>query len=54
MHTNTDLTKIDKFNYLVSLLEGTASRAIAGLPITEENREFKIPGRLTSRTADRK
>ena len=37
MHTNTDLTKIDKFNYLVSLLEGTASRAIAGLPITEEN-----------------
>ena len=37
VHTNTDLTKIDKFNYLVSLLKGTASRAIAGLPITEEN-----------------
>ena len=35
--TNTDLTKIGKFNYLVSLMEGAASRAIAGLPITDEN-----------------
>ena len=42
MHTNTDLTKIDKFNYLVSLLEGTASRAIAGLPITEENYDAAV------------
>ena len=40
--TNTDLTKIDKFNYLVSLLEGTASRAIAGLPITEENYDAAV------------
>ena len=42
MHTNTDLTKIDKLNYLVSLLEGTASRAIAGLPITEENYDAAV------------
>ena len=42
MNTNTDLTKIDKFNYLVSLLEGTASRAIAGLPITEENYDATV------------
>ena len=41
-HTNIDLTKIDKFNYLVSLLEGTASRAIAGLPITEENYDAAV------------
>ena len=42
VHTNTDLTKIDKFNYLVSLLEGSASRAIAGLPITEENYDAAV------------
>lgn len=37
VHSNPGLTKIDKFSYLVSLLEGTASRAIEGLPVTEEN-----------------
>lgn len=37
VHSNPGLTKIDKFSYLVSLLEGTASRAIDGLPVTEEN-----------------
>ena len=42
VHTNADLTKIDKFSYLVSLLEGTASRAIAGLPITEENYDAAV------------
>ena len=31
------LTIIDKFNYLVSLLEGSALRSIKGLAITEEN-----------------
>lgn len=36
-HMNTDLTKIDKFNYVVPLLEGSVSHTIAGLPITEEN-----------------
>lgn len=34
---NTGLNKIDKFNYLRSLLEETALRAIEGLPITEDN-----------------
>ena len=37
VYSNPGLTKIDKFSYLVSLLEGTASRAIDGLPVTEEN-----------------
>ena len=37
VHSNPGLTKIDKFSYLVSLLEGTASRAIDSLPVTEEN-----------------
>ena len=37
VHSNPRLTKIDKFSYLVSLVEGTASRAIEGLPVTEEN-----------------
>ena len=37
VHLNPVLTKIDKFNYLTSLLKGSASRAIAGLPVMEEN-----------------
>ena len=42
VHLNPVLTKIDKFNYLTSLLEGTASLAIAGLPITEENYDAAV------------
>ena len=37
VHNNTQLTIIDKFNYLVSLLEGQALRSIKGLAITEDN-----------------
>ena len=37
VHLNPVLTKIYKFNYLTSLPKGTASLAIAGLPITKEN-----------------
>ena len=37
VHNNMQLTIIDKFNYLVSLLEGSALRSIKGLTITEEN-----------------
>ena len=57
VHSNLGLTKIDKFSYLVSLLEGTASRAIEGLPVTEENydsvvdilkKRFDKPQKLTS------
>ena len=36
------MTKIDKFSYLVSLLEGSASRAIEGLPVTEENYDSAV------------
>ena len=42
VHLNPVLTKIDKFNYLTSLLEGSASRAIAGLPITEKNYDAAV------------
>ena len=34
---NKDLSKIDKFNYLRALLEGAASRAIQGLPLSKAN-----------------
>ena len=34
---NTQLTKIDKFNYLYNLLEGSAFRCIKGLPLSEDN-----------------
>ena len=37
VHKNASLTNIDKFNYLMSLLEGQALRAIKGLAVTEEN-----------------
>ena len=42
VHQNEDLANIDKFNYLHSLLEGPAARAIQGLPITEANYESAI------------
>jgi len=42
VHSNPGLTKIDKFCYLVSLLEGSASRAIEGLPVTEENYDSAV------------
>ena len=34
---NSDLSLIDKFNYLWSLLEGSAAKSIQGLPLTESN-----------------
>ncbi|PFX29435.1 Exonuclease [Stylophora pistillata] len=42
VHSNPGLTKIDKFSYLASLLEGSASRAIEGLPVTEENYDSAV------------
>lgn len=42
VHSNPGLTKIDKFSYLVSLLEGSASLAIEGLPVTEENYDSAV------------
>ena len=37
IHTNTQLSQIDKFNHLHSLLESQAARSIQGLPRTEAN-----------------
>lgn len=37
IHNNPTLAPIDKFNYLISLLQGPASDAIAGLAITNAN-----------------
>ena len=37
VHRNEGITNIDKFNYLKSVLEGSAARAIEGLTLTEAN-----------------
>ena len=37
VHKNRDLSDIDKFNYLNSLLTGTAREAVAGLSLTTAN-----------------
>ena len=37
IHENKEITSIDKFNYLNSLLEGSAAAAIAGLTLSEAN-----------------
>jgi hypothetical protein len=37
VHKNEEMSPIDKFNYLNSLLEGEAARAIQGLPLTNAN-----------------
>ena len=42
IHNNTQLSTIDKFNYLNSLLEGPAARSIKGLTLTEGNYDSAI------------
>jgi len=42
MHKNTDILKIDKFNYLNSLLEGLASCTVQGLNLTEPNYDSAV------------
>jgi len=37
IHDNGQLTKVDKFNYLLSLLEGVAARSIKGLMLFDGN-----------------
>ena len=37
VHRNTDLSDVDKFNYLTSMIEHSASEAIAGLSLTASN-----------------
>ena len=42
VHSNDTLSKVDKFNYLKTLLEGPAASAIAGFSLTEENYETAL------------
>lgn len=42
IHGNPALSRIDKFNYLISLLESTAAEAIAGLTPTDANYEEAV------------
>ena len=42
IHDNKEISKIDKFNYLNSLLEGAALRAIQGLALTGANYDSAI------------
>ena len=40
VHTNPDLTGVDKFNYLHSLLDTSAAEAVSGLKLTAANYEL--------------
>ena len=42
VHTNSHLTPVEKFNYLNSVVEGTAQEAIAGLSLTAANYEQAV------------
>jgi hypothetical protein len=42
IHSNPSISKVNKFNYLQSLLEGNAARAIKGLTLTEANYDAAV------------
>ena len=42
VHKCPDLTNIEKFSYLISLLESTAAEAIAGLKLTSANNDEAV------------
>jgi hypothetical protein len=42
IHKNDVITKVDKFSYFSSLLEGTALRAIQGLNLTNANYDAAV------------
>lgn len=42
VHDNVNLSKIDKFNYFRSLLEGAASQAIQGLALSSDNYDSAV------------
>ena len=42
MHDNHGITKVDKFSYLKSLLEGTAAKVIQGLTLSDANYDSAI------------
>ena len=42
VHENNAISKVDKFSYLKSLLEGTAARSIQGLTLSEANYDAAV------------
>ena len=42
VHCSTELTKIEKFNYLTSLLESAAAHSIQGLTLSESNYDSAV------------
>ena len=42
VHSNEDLSNVDKFNYLISFLEGSAAECISGLTLTSANYEESV------------
>ena len=42
IHSNVNMSKVNKFNYLFSLLEGNAARSIKGLTLTSANYDAAI------------
>ena len=42
VHRNEGISNMDKFNYLNSVLEGVAARAIQGLTLSEANYEAAV------------
>eukprot|EP00731_Ephydatia_muelleri_P023359 Em0015g942a len=42
VHSNEDLSNVDKFNYLISFLEGSAAECISGLTLTSANYEEAV------------
>ncbi|XP_046863237.1 uncharacterized protein LOC124456982 [Xenia sp. Carnegie-2017] len=42
IHSNESMSKVNKFNYLFSLLEGSAARSIKGLTLTSANYDAAI------------
>lgn len=42
IHENREISKVDEFNYLNSLLEGVALQIIKGLSLMEENYDTVI------------
>ena len=42
IHSNSDISAIDKFNYLRALLEGPAARSIQGLALSSANYEAAV------------
>ena len=51
VHSNSNLTGVEKFNYLCAQLDGEASRTVSGLTLTDANYDQSV-SLLKSRTAN--